>query len=122
MFRVLTCLTDQHDPRLVALAGVICFLASCAAVSLMHRAIASHGRTRAIWIGTAGAATGCGIWATHFIAMLAYDPGVVTGYGVTATILSLLVAIAITSGGIVLAVQGRSRWAAPAGGAIVGGG
>src|SRR3954470_18017838 len=64
MFRVLTCLTAEHDLRLVALAGLICFLASFAAVCLLHRAVASQGRTRATWIATAGAATGCGIWAT----------------------------------------------------------
>ena len=122
MFRVLTCLTGEHDLRLVALAGLICFFASCAAVSLLHRAVAAHGRARAIWITTAGAATGCGIWATHFIAMLAYDPGVIVGYGAVLTILSLVAAIAVTSAGLALAVVGRARWSAPAGGAIVGAG
>src|SRR5215471_3549475 len=122
MFRVLTCLTDEHDLRLVALAGLICFLASCAAVSLMHRAGATHGRARALWIATAGAATGCGIWATHFIAMLAYDPGVVVGYGVVLTAVSLLAAIAVTSFGFALAVNGGARWSAPLGGAVVGAG
>jgi diguanylate cyclase (GGDEF)-like protein/PAS domain S-box-containing protein len=122
MFRVMTCLTDEHDLRLVALAGLVCFLASCSAVSLLHRAVSAQGRSRVIWIATAGTATGCGIWATHFIAMLAYDPGVVVGYGVVLTILSLVAAITVTSGGFALAVSGGARWAAAVGGAIVGGG
>ena len=122
MFRVLTCLTDDHDLRLVALAGVICFLASYAAVSLLHRAMAASGTARRAWLATAGGATGCGIWATHFIAMLAYDPGVVVGYGVALTALSLAVAVAITCGGLALALHGTWRGAAPAGGAVVGGG
>jgi diguanylate cyclase (GGDEF)-like protein/PAS domain S-box-containing protein len=123
MFRVINCLTTEHDWRLVVLAGLVCFLASCAAVSLLHRAIATQGRARTVWIATAGAATGCGIWATHFIAILAYDPGgIVVGYGLVLTILSLLVAIAITSCGLVAAVAGQSAWSAAAGGAIVGGG
>ena len=122
MFRVLTCLTGEHDLRLVALAGLICFFASCAAVSLLRRAVAAHGRARTIWIATAGAATGCGIWATHFIAMLAYDPGVIVGYGVVLTIFSLVAAIVVTSAGLALAVGGRARWSAPTGGAIVGAG
>jgi len=122
MFRVLTCLTVEHDLRLVALAGVICFLASCTAVSVMHRAIATQGGARSIWIATAGAATGCGIWATHFIAMLAYEPGIVVGYGTVLTALSLVAAIAVTSTGLALAVNGRADWSAPVGGAIVGGG
>jgi NO-binding membrane sensor protein with MHYT domain len=75
-----------------------------------------------MWTVTAGAATGCGIWATHFIAMLAYDPGIVVGYGMVLTALSLVVAIMVTSAGLGLAVNGESRWSAPAGGAIVGGG
>src|SRR5690242_11718719 len=116
MFRVMTCLTGEHDLRLVALAGVICFLASCAAVTVMHRAIATQGRARAGWTATAGAATGCGIWATHFISMLAYDPGVVVGYGTVLTVLSLIAAIAVTSAGLALAVSGRGRWSAPVGG------
>src|SRR3979411_1757162 len=122
MFRVLTCLTAEHELRLVALAGLICFLASFTAVCLLHRAVASQARARWIWIATAGTATGCGIWATHFIAMLAYDPGVVVGYGVVLTIMSLVAAITVTSGGFALAVSGRARWAALAGGAVVGGG
>src|SRR5215469_18946321 len=122
MFRVMTCLTGDHDLRLVALAGLICFLASYAAVSLLHRAVASSGIARRVWIATAGAATGCGIWATHFIAMLAYDPGVVIGYSVVLTIASLLIAVAVTSCGIIIAVNGSQRWAAPLGGAVVGGG
>ena len=35
-----------------------------------------------IRIVTAGSATGFGIWATHFIAMLAYDPGVGIAYNI----------------------------------------
>ena len=123
MFRVLTCLASQHDWRLVVLAGLVCSLASGAAVSLMQRAVAASGLVRAgQWIVTAGAATGCGIWATHFIAMLAYDPGVVIGYGVILTVMSLVAAIVITSCGLAVAINGRAAWTAPLGGAIVGGG
>ena len=68
MFRVFSCLTAEHDLRLVGLAGIVCFLASLAAINLFHRATATKGRSRAVWLATAGAASGCGIWATHFIA------------------------------------------------------
>src|SRR5215831_6140883 len=122
MFRVMTCLTGSHDLRLVALAGIVSLFASFAAVNLMRRAIATEDADRWIWIATAGAATGCGIWATHFIAMLAYDPGVVVGYSVVLTIVSLIAAIAVTAAGLALAVNGRARWSAPAGGAVVGAG
>jgi NO-binding membrane sensor protein with MHYT domain len=54
MYRILSCLTVEHDWRLVVLAALICFLASLAAVSLFHRALSTRGRTRATWILTAG--------------------------------------------------------------------
>src|SRR5438552_8576533 len=99
MFRVLTCLTGEHDWRMVLLAGLVCFVASIVAINIFHRAITSQARTRLIWISIAGAAIGYGIWATHFIAMLAYEPGVSTGYGVVLTTLSLVVAMVLTCGG-----------------------
>jgi diguanylate cyclase (GGDEF)-like protein/PAS domain S-box-containing protein len=122
MFRVLTCLGTEHDWRLVIVAGVVCLLASLTAISLVGRARAASGRARATWIVAAGTATGCGIWATHFIAMLAYDPGVSVAYNVGLTALSLMVAVAITSMGLAVAVYGNQVWGAPAGGAIVGAG
>jgi NO-binding membrane sensor protein with MHYT domain len=122
MFRVLTCLTTEHDWRLVIVAGVICFVASLTAISLFNRARAAAGRTRAIWILAAGAATGCGIWATHFIAMIAYDPGVSIAYNIGLTALSLLAAATITAGGLAVGVCNSGRWGAPVAGAIVGGG
>src|ERR1700740_2209252 len=121
MFRVLTCLTNQHDWRLVVLAGLICFLASMSTVSLLQRARATIGRVRSIWIATAGVASGFGIWATHFIAMLAYDPGVVVGYQITLTALSLVAAVAVTSVGLAIAIVAPAPWSAPVGGGVVGG-
>jgi diguanylate cyclase (GGDEF)-like protein len=122
MFRVLTCLTGEHDWRLVLLAGLVCFAASIVAVHIFHRAIASQGRTRSIWIAIAGAAIGYGIWTTHFIAMLAYEPGVSTGYGMVLTALSLAVAMMVTSAGVGFAAGHPGRWRAPIGGGIIGAG
>src|ERR1700738_5253744 len=119
MFRVLTCLTDQHDWRLVLLAGLVCFVASFVAVNIFHRAIASQSRTRLIWTAIAGAAIGYGIWATHFIAMLAYEPGVPTGYGIVLTALSLAAAMILTSTGFGIAASDQGRWRAAGGGAHI---
>ena len=99
----------------------VCFSVSIVAIRIFHRAIAAQTPTRWVWIGIAGGAIGYGIWATHFIAMLAYDPGVTTGYGVALTAASLAAAMAITSVGFGLAAH-RSRSRAPVGGAIIGAG
>ncbi|MCA1364085.1 EAL domain-containing protein [Bradyrhizobium sp. IC4059] len=122
MFRVFSCLTAEHDWRLVVLAALVCFVASIVAVSIFHRAIATRGRTRWIWIAIAGAAIGYGIWATHFVAMLAYEPGVTTGYGIVLTASSLAAAMLLTSVGFGVAVVTSGRWRAAAGGVIIGGG
>jgi hypothetical protein len=115
-------LDNLADWRLVLLAALVCFLASVTAINLFRCAQSTTGRGRAAWIVTAGAATGCGIWATHFIAMLAYEPGVPTGYDIGLTALSLVVAIGITCIGLSVPAYRPNRWSAPAGGAILGGG
>ena len=122
MFKVLTCLTTEHDWRLVVLAAVICLVASVTAISLFNRARAANGRVRIAWIVTAAVAAGCGIWATHFVAMLAYTPGVQVGYELDFTALSLVAAIVITGVGLWLALIGNARFLPALAGAVVGGG
>ncbi len=122
MFRVLTCLTVEHDWRLVAVAGLVCFIASLCVINLFHRACSSRGRASATWVLIASLAAGFGIWATHFIAMLAYDPGIGISYDVGLTMLSLAMAVAVTCGGLCVAIYIPARWAVPVGGGIVGAG
>src|SRR5215213_6264559 len=122
MFRVITCLATEHDLRLVVVAGLVCFLASFTAISLFGRARVLGGRAQIYWILAAGAATGCGIWATHFIAMLSYDPGISIAYNVGLTALSLILAVLITSLGLSAAVYVKRVWAGAIGGGIVGAG
>src|SRR5947208_2237597 len=122
MYRVLTCLATEHDWRLVVLAGTICWLASAVAISLFHRARASRGRTRAIWICLDAAVGGCGIWATHFVAMLAYDPGANAGYSIPITSLSLVFAITIVAIGLCIALSSARQSVIALGGAVIGGG
>ncbi|WP_035707781.1 bifunctional diguanylate cyclase/phosphodiesterase [Bradyrhizobium genomosp. I (2014)] len=120
MHQVLYCLTDEHDWRLVALGGAVCLLASAAAISLFQRARAAHGPGRLAWIALDAAVSGCGIWATHFIAMLAYGPGGAGAYNIPVTILSLMLAISVTFVGLSIAVSSsRPVWIV-LGGAIVG--
>jgi diguanylate cyclase (GGDEF)-like protein/PAS domain S-box-containing protein len=120
MYRVFNCLATEHDWRLVALAVLVCLVASLVALGLFQRARAMGGAMRAVWIAGAGAVTGGSIWATHFIAMLAYEPGVATAYEGGLTALSLVAAMAVTTMGLAVAVHGPRPWGAAIGGAIVG--
>jgi diguanylate cyclase (GGDEF)-like protein/PAS domain S-box-containing protein len=97
MYKILTCVAFDHDPVLVALAATLCFLSCYVATMLLDRAQKVSGRARWVWLATVGAAAGFGIWSTHFIAMLAYDPGVVVGYQPSLTFISLGIAIVATA-------------------------
>ena len=73
-----------------------------------------------VWLFATGVITGCGVWATHFIAMLAYTPGFAISYDLTITMLSLLVAVIVITSGFAVALLGGARWGGLAGGALVG--
>ncbi|MBV9564662.1 MAG: EAL domain-containing protein [Bradyrhizobium sp.] len=120
MYRVLTCLRTEHDWRLVALAVVVCLLASAVAVNLFDRARASEGPARTIWISLDAVVSGCGIWAVHFIAMLAYDSDHAAGYDIPITISSLIFAVSTTGIGLGVALSDARQSFAALGGAIVG--
>jgi len=107
MLHVLGCITQQHDLRLVVLAGVLCLFACATAMSLLARARVTQDKTRSLWIAGAGVVAGCGIWSTHFVAMLAYQAGVAVAYDPALTILSILIAALLCGVGFALAL-GRS--------------
>ncbi len=121
MFQIYDCIATAHDLRLVALAAVICCLASCGAVNLIRHAHRTQTRMRYVWLGVATISTGFGIWATHFVAMLAFTPGMQTGYNIILTLISLLAAISLTGAGMLLTMTSW-RGGPWLGGAIIGGG
>jgi len=120
MFQALTCLTFQHDWRLVALAVAVCCLASLVTISLFQRALAAGGPERWIWLGLDSAAAGYGIWATHFIAILAYQDSLGSRYQLSLTMISLLAVILITFAGLIIARGEYGRRGVAIGGAIAG--
>jgi NO-binding membrane sensor protein with MHYT domain/signal transduction histidine kinase len=121
MYRVYDCITEHHDLRLVVAAALICFLAAYTAFNLMSRAEQAAGRARAWWIGASAFAIGSGIWATHFIAMLGFDPPLAIRYDVPGTGLSIVTAIAIAAVGLAFSLR-RSFGIPFLSGAIVGAG
>lgn len=90
-------MTGTHDVPLVWLSILIAVAASYTALDLAGRVGASSGHHRRIWLATAAIVMGGGVWAMHFVAMLAYRmPGMEFGYDPLLTVVSLLVAIAAT--------------------------
>ncbi|MGB6254791.1 MAG: EAL domain-containing protein [Bradyrhizobium sp.] len=122
MLKVYNCIATAHDLRLVALAAFICVLASIAAIRLLRYARISKGRMRSLWLAVSAISTGFGIWATHFVAMLAFTPGIPSGYNIILTILSLVAAIFLTGVGLTVSLIEDWRYGPWVGGAIVAGG
>jgi PAS domain S-box-containing protein len=115
-------LTGAHDSTLVALSILIATVASYTALDLAGRIRAATGWAARAWLATAALAMGGGIWAMHFVAMLAFSmPGMEAHYDLGLTLLSLIVPVAVT--GIGFAVVNRptsSRFALAASGLLMG--
>ncbi|MBN9594940.1 MAG: EAL domain-containing protein [Afipia sp.] len=122
MFKIYNCIATAHDLWLVGLAAIICTLASLAAMSLLRHARHATRQMRPIWLSISAISTGFGIWSTHFIAMLAYSPGVPSAYNIALTALSLAAAILLTAAGLAMAMLPSWRPGPWLGGAVVGGG
>ncbi|MFZ5672783.1 MAG: bifunctional diguanylate cyclase/phosphodiesterase [Pseudomonadota bacterium] len=120
MLKVLTCLTVDHDLRLVAIAAAICALGSFVALRLFMRARASDGSLRRQWLLLAGTAAGTATWATHFLAMLAFAPTLPTGYDPFLTTLSLLIAVVALTAAFGIAAWSSRSFHPKLGGALAG--
>lgn len=105
MIRVLGCIFQQHDLRLVIVAAGLCALACATALSMISRARATEGRVRMTWLAVAGAVAGCGIWGTHFVAMLAYHAGLPIAFAPGLTSLSAVIAMTLCGAGFAIALR-----------------
>jgi len=94
----MTTVAGTYDLHLVALSFVVACFASYTALDLAGRIRASRGRIRGAWLATAAISMGGGIWSMHFIAMLAFLMPMAVIFDVGLTVLSLVVAIAVTGG------------------------
>jgi NO-binding membrane sensor protein with MHYT domain/nitrogen-specific signal transduction histidine kinase len=112
------CITTEHDVRLVALAAFICTFGCFTAVNLFVHAREARGRQRFLLTLAAAPVFGAAVWATHFVAELAFKPGLPIAYDFTLTALSMLIAVLLTSLGMIVALY----YELPAvGGFIIGG-
>jgi NO-binding membrane sensor protein with MHYT domain len=91
--RILSCLTDDHNLWLVGVAAALCLLGSLVTMRLFQRLRYAEQGARPAWIFMGAVAAGATIWCTHFVAMIAYEPGVDVAYEPLLTGVSLGVAI-----------------------------
>ncbi|UAK25247.1 bifunctional diguanylate cyclase/phosphodiesterase [Sphingomonas nostoxanthinifaciens] len=94
MFSLIECVAHQHDYRLVLLAATICALGNITLFVLLKRASECVELRRRHWLAVAAIAEGVGVWATHFVAMLAYRGAMPMRFDAALTILSAALAVA----------------------------
>jgi diguanylate cyclase (GGDEF)-like protein len=117
--RVFSCLVEDHNLYLTALAALICVLGAVIMARLYRKVRASRRRMRWSWLFLGAVAGGATIWCTHFVAMMAYRPGVEITYAPFLTGISLLVAIVGCGLAMAMGSQ-RHRLSPEAGGVTFG--
>ncbi|RFC61741.1 EAL domain-containing protein [Fulvimarina endophytica] len=90
-------------------AGFVCLIGVYASFSLAQHAGRSEESSRQRWGFLAILSAGCTAWATHMIALLAFQPGMASGFDPLLTALSLVFVVAGIGVGIGLAIGTRDR-------------
>ncbi|MGI4745661.1 MAG: bifunctional diguanylate cyclase/phosphodiesterase [Janthinobacterium lividum] len=120
LWPILQCILYNHDQRLVLLAAVVCVVGVYASFALATHAERSKDKARRLWGLVSIVASGCTAWATHFIILLAYKPGMVAAFDPMLTAASLFCVIAGIGAGMTLAFGTRSKVRRFVAGLIVG--
>ncbi|MBI0535337.1 EAL domain-containing protein [Roseomonas sp. KE2513] len=116
MIQILACLTGQHDHGIVLGAALLCVVAALACTLSVRGA----GRLRPV---LSALLIAIGAWSTHFVALLAYDPGIPMGYDLSLTLLSAALALVGALAGFAVWFAGQARpLHRAAGGALLGAG
>jgi NO-binding membrane sensor protein with MHYT domain len=116
-------MNGTYDYWLVSLSAALAMVASYAALDLAGRVTSAHGRSRAVWLSFGAVAMGLGIWAMHYVGMLALTMPMPVAYNVPTVALSLLAAI--SASGVALFVVSRPKMSLTqliAGSAVMGSG
>ena len=99
-------LIGYYETPLVLASILVAMAASYAALGLAGRVAQAQGRAVLAWTVGGAMAMGSGIWAMHFIGMLAFRLPIPTGFDIPITVVSLLLPIAAS--GLALWQAGRA--------------
>lgn len=96
-----------YDPALIALSILVAIQGGYVSLQFACRVPQLAGVRRKGMLATAAIALGGGIWAMHFIGMLALQLPVAVNYDVLLTLISFLLSILVTGIGLYIASYGR---------------
>jgi len=120
LFSVIQCMRDMHDARLMIVASLVCAIGIYASFEIGHHAARATGAVRTRWGLVSIVASGSTAWATHFIVLLAFKPGMPAAFEPALTALSLTCAIVGIGAGVSISIRARRRWQHFVAGLIVG--
>jgi diguanylate cyclase len=118
--RVISSIIAGHNLWLVCLAAVVCIAGSTVTVRLLERAMRTEGLQRSGWLFQAASAGGSSVWCTHFVAILAYQPGTPVTFDPILTVASLAIAILGLVLAFAIAAATRGALTAVASGTLAG--
>ncbi len=96
-----------YGPALLALSVVIAIQGGYVSLSLARQLAQTAGSRRKALLAASAASLGVGIWAMHFIGMLAVKLPISVNYDVLLTLISALVAVLVVGLGVFVASFGR---------------
>ncbi|HZW81266.1 MAG TPA: diguanylate cyclase [Candidatus Deferrimicrobiaceae bacterium] len=118
-----TAMKTSYDYGLVDLSVVLAMFASYAALELAGRVASARGRVRALWLCCGAIVMGLGIWAMHYVGMLALNMPITVSYHLPTVTLSLLAAIAASAVALFVVSRAKiSAWQEIAGSVVMGSG
>lgn len=112
-------LVTSYDTVMVIVSIIVAFLASYTALDMAGRVVNSTGKAAQVWLLGGGFAMGIGIWAMHFIGMLAMHMPMMMSYDGPLTLLSMIIAIAASLFALWIVCYGELRWLRLSYGALV---
>lgn len=115
-------LMPSYDPWVVALSYLIASFASYTALDLARRVRTPHLSVARGWWLSGTIVMGTGIWAMHFVGMLAMDLPINIGYDYATTSLSWLAAVGASGVALHIASHAELSWGRLARGALIMGG
>jgi diguanylate cyclase (GGDEF)-like protein len=90
-------LTATYDMMLVIVSFLVAMLASYTALQMTERITHASTHAARYWLAGGALAMGIGIWAMHFVGMLAFSLPIALGYDLLLTGVSLVIAIGVSA-------------------------
>jgi len=101
---------SDYSTGLILLSYLVSVLGSLAALYVATNIRQEDGKSHLGWLAVGALMLGgCAIWSMHFIGMVAYDPGVPMAFDTVITGISLIVPIAFTYIGLIIAFRSADR-------------